>query len=208
MVCHIMTQMFVLRHGATPPNLEQPYRLQGRGLDEALAPQGIEQAQHTRQALATQPLRAIYSSPLRRARQTAEIIAAGRDVPVHLVTELQEGDVGRWEGRSWEDIQAKDRDAYDQFMADPGKYGYPEGETFAEVAARVSPTFDIILRRHEGQTVLVVSHQIVCRVYLAGLLGLSPSQARRVRLANGGLSVVRLEGGKPHLWTLNSTLHL
>lgn len=203
-----MTRMFVVRHGATSPNLEKPYRLQGRGIDVDLAPQGVEQAERVRNALSGQSLQAIYSSPLRRARQTAEIIAAGHNLTVQLVTDLQEGDVGRWEGRTWEDIRAQDAEACERFMANPAEHGYPGGESFQDVAERVTPVFHDILQRHQGQTVLVVSHQIVCRVYLAGLLGLAPGHARRVKLANGGLSVVRLEEGQPELWTLNSTLHL
>jgi broad specificity phosphatase PhoE len=203
-----VTQLILLRHGATPPNLEQPARLQGRGIDVALAPLGILQAERTRQVLAEQPLHAIYSSPLRRARQTAEIIAAARNLEPLLLEGLQEGDVGRWEGRTWDDIQQNDAAAFAAFMQDPGTFGYPGGESFAEVAQRVQPVFADLLRRHAGQTILAVSHHIVCRVYLAGLLGLSPGQARRVKLANAGLSLIRMEEGKLQLWTLNSTFHL
>lgn len=203
-----MTRMFILRHGATLPNLEKPYRLQGRGIDEDLAPQGIEQAERARAALAGVKLDAIYSSPLRRARQTAELIAVGSNLSVQFIRDLQEGDVGRWEGRTWEDIRANDGEACERFMTNPAEHGYPGGESFRDVAERVTPVFQNILQQHEGQTVLVVSHQIVCRVYLASLLGLGAAQARRVKLANCGISVVRVEEGTPEVWTLNSTLHL
>lgn len=203
-----MTRMYVLRHGATLPNLEKPPRLQGRGLDEPLAPLGIAQAERAAAVLAQEPLQAIFSSPLRRARQTAEIIAQRHVVPVQFLEGLQEGDVGRWEGRRWDEIRQNEPEAYRQFMADPATFGYPGGESFADVAHRVVPVFNDILQRHEGASVLVVSHQIVCRVYLAGLLGLTPAQARRVKLENCGISTIQLEEGKPFVWTLNSTWHL
>ena len=65
-----------------------------------------------------------------------------------------------------------------------------------------------LLAAHAGETLLVVSHQQVLRVYLAGLLGLPPAQARRVRLDNCGISVVVAEGDTPRVETLNATAHL
>ena len=202
------TQMLVIRHGATALNLENPPRLQGRGVDEPLAALGVRQAEQTRETLRRCQLQAIYSSPLRRARQTAEILAAGQGLTVNMHDGFQEGDVGRWENLSWDQIRAQEPQAYQRFMDDPATYGYAGGETFADVAMRVQPVFSELLQRHEGQIIAVVSHQIVCRVYLAGLLGLSPGQARRVRLENCGISVVRMMEGQPVLWSLNSSLHL
>jgi broad specificity phosphatase PhoE len=203
-----MATMYLLRHGATAPNLEKPYRLQGQGVDESLAPLGLEQALRARDALADLPFRAVYSSPLRRAMETARIVAGALGLAVQTIDGLREADVGRWEGRSWDDIRANDRAAYEAFMADPGAHGYPEGESFADVADRVTPILNGLLRDHAGAHIVVVGHQVVNRSYLARLLGLPMKLARRIKLANGGISVVALENGEPAVQTMNAALHL
>ena len=202
------TILYLLRHGATEANLVEPYRLQGRGSDPDLAPLGVRQAELTRDYLAARPVHHFYASPLRRAVQTAAIIAAPHGRPVATVPELTECDVGRWEGLTWEAVRTQDSAAYQAFQRDPAVHGYPGGETLAAVAARCGPAFERLLAAHAGETLLVVSHQQVLRVYLAGLLGLPPAQARRVRLDNCGISVVVAEGDTPRVETLNATAHL
>jgi broad specificity phosphatase PhoE len=203
-----VTMLFLLRHGATAANLEQPYRLQGRRCDNPLDPIGIRQAELTRDLLASRPINFIYSSPLKRALQTAAIIAAPHGHTVQVVEALTECDVGRWEGHSWDGIRQQFPREYHRFTEDPGMHGYLGGENFSEVAARVTPVLDDLLLAHQGKTILVVSHHVVNRVYLAGLLGLAPSEAKRVSLDNCGVSVVTHNGDKAQLTTLNATLHL
>src|SRR5262249_12125378 len=97
---------------------------------------------------------------------------------------------------------------YHLFSEDPGTHGYLGGENFSAVAARSAPIFNELLARHAGEAFLVVSHHVVNRVYLAGLLGLSPSEAKRITLDNCGVSVVTHDGKSTRLTTLNATLHL
>jgi broad specificity phosphatase PhoE len=93
-------------------------------------------------------------------------------------------------------------------MADPAEFGYPDGESFRDVHDRAAPFFENLLRRHEGQSVLVVSHRIVNRVYLSGVLGLPLMQAREVLLDNCGISVVTREDDKTSVNMLNVSFHL
>ena len=203
-----VTTLFLLRHGATAANLEQPYRLQGRRLDNPLDPIGIHQAEMTRDLLASRHFSSIYSSPLKRALQTASIVASSHGQTVQVIEALTECDVGRWEGLTKKSIRQQFPREYHLFSEDPGKHGYLGGENFSEVAARSTPVFNELLARHAGETILVVSHHVVNRVYLAGLLGLSPSEAKRVSLDNCGVSVVAQDGESKRLVTLNATLHL
>jgi len=202
------TTMILVRHAATPANLQTPALLQGRHSDPGLAPFGKDQAEATRRALVGWSIQAAYTSPLRRASETAAILLAGRDVTAKSIEALTECDVGRWEGHSWEAIRLAEPEAYAAYHADPGRVPYAGGESFGDVAARVTPTLQKLLDRHSGQTILVVSHHVVNRVYLAGLLGLPPSQARRISLENGSISLVQQMHGKARLQTLNAALHL
>jgi len=202
------TTLYLLRHAATEANLAQPARLQGRGNDPPLAPLGLRQAAATRDFLADFPLDACYCSPLRRAAQTAAIVAGPHGLTPQPLDDLTECDIGAWEGLSWDAIRARDPEAYRQSMADPVAFGYPGGESFADVHRRAAPALDRLLRDHPGQTLLVVSHHIVNRTYLAHLLGLPLRLARQVALDNCGISVVTSEGGRAAVSTLNAAFHL
>ncbi len=199
------TRLYLLRHGATRLNLEKPYRLQGSEVDEPLAPEGIAQSQRARDALRVIPLRAIYTSPLKRAAQTAQSIAQPHGLIPHSIHELREGSVGRWENRTWDDIKASEPDAYHRFITDPGQHGYAGGENFNQVAGRITPVFTELLKKHQNQCFAIVGHQIVNRAYLAGLMGLSMAHARQVKFSNGGITLITLENDKPILVSLNVT---
>ncbi len=204
-----MTRIYLLRHGATSANREVPYRLQGRGSDRPLDEIGRAQAEAASCALSILPLSAVYSSPLLRAIQTAEAIARPhRQTPI-AVPALIEGDVGRWEGLTWDQAAALDPELHAAFLADPGHVPYPEGESFADVGRRASPAILEIAERHRGQDVGVIGHNILNRAYLAPLLGLPMGRARGIRLSNAGISVVEVDDdGRSVVLTLNAALHL
>jgi broad specificity phosphatase PhoE len=202
------TILYLIRHGATAANLARPPVLQGRGYNPPLTRVGIRQAEATRDFLAIRPIDYCYCSPLRRARQTAAIVAAPHGVKPVPLDALVECDVGRWEGLDWQTIRTRDPEAYERFMANPARHGYAGGESFADVQARVCRAVDELLVRHEGHALLVVGHHVVNRTYLAGLLGLDASQARQVTLDNCGISVVIREDGETSVSTLNAAFHL
>jgi broad specificity phosphatase PhoE len=202
------TTLYLIRHAATANNLAHPAKLQGRAADPPLHPVGVRQATMTRDHLAIQPIEAVYSSPLRRAVETASILAAPHRLTPILLDPLTECDVGRWEEKTWDEIKRAEPDAYARHHADQSAFGYPGGENFAEVHARAAAAIEELFRRHVGEGFLVVSHHVVNRVYLAGLLGLPPGKARAVSLANCGVSVVVREGGTTAVRTLNATAHL
>jgi phosphoserine phosphatase len=202
------TTLYLLRHAATEANLAEPPRLQGRKHNPALAKLGVRQAEATRDFLAVRPIDACYCSPLLRAAQTARIVAAPHGLEPTPLKALTECDVGRWEGLDWHQVRYFDAEAYRRFMADPAANGYPDGENFRQVHQRASAAFEELIRRHPGRTVLVVSHHVVNRTYLAGLLGLPLDQARVVSLDNCGISVVTRDGDATSVSTLNAAFHL
>jgi len=202
------TVLYLIRHGATEANLARPARLQGRRHNPPLARLGVRQAEATRDFLGIRPIDHCYCSPLLRAVQTATIVAAPHGTEPQTLDAINECDVGRWEGLDWQTIRNLDPESYRQFHANPGRFGYPDGETFRGVHERVAPALEELLCRHAGEAVLVVAHHVVNRTYLAGLLGLSPDQARQVTLDNCGISVVVREGDQTSVTTLNAAFHL
>lgn len=202
------TVLYLVRHAATEANLARPPRLQGRNHNPGLATLGIRQAEATRDFLADRLLSHCYTSPMLRAVQTAEIIASSHLKIPEKLEELTECDVGRWEGLDWQTIRYLDAADYHRFMENPARYGYPGGETFADVYHRASTKIEELLRAHAGEQILVVAHHVVNRTYLASLMGLPPEQARQVSLDNCGISVVTCEGDTVTVSTLNASFHL
>ena len=202
------TVLYLIRHGATDANLAVPARIQGRNTNPVLAAVGVRQAEATRDFLAIRPIDLCYSSPLARAAQTAAIVVAPHGLTPLPMEALTECDVGRWEGLDWETVRGLDPEGHARFHANPAAFGYPGGESFAQVHDRVRPALDELLVRHSGETILVVAHHVVNRTYLAGLLGLGPDRARKVILDNCGISIVVRRHGKTTVGTLNAAFVL
>ena len=150
----------------------------------------------------------VYSSPLKRAWETAEAIAQPHELTVEAVSELVEVDVGRWENRSWDEIARADSEAYAQFLEDCGVYGYAGGENMQQVQQRVTPIIHGLLAENIGKRIAVVCHSVANRAYLAGLLRLPLAHCRELAQDNCGLNVIVHRNGGAELRTLNSTFHL
>lgn len=197
------TRVYLLRHGATALNRHVPYRLQGQRSDPPLDELGVEQARAAAEALRHLKFDAVYTSPLQRAVMTARRLGDPQ-----LVQALIEGDIGRWEGMTWDEAARADPDHHAQFLNRPGTTPYPDGESFLDVQLRVVPAVRDLVRAHLGGRIAVVGHNILNRAYLAHVMGLPIDQARAIRLANCGISVVEYDQDQPTLITLNSALHL
>ncbi|HTU90215.1 MAG TPA: histidine phosphatase family protein [Gemmataceae bacterium] len=202
------TVLYLIRHGATEANLARPPRLQGRRHNPPLSRLGERQAEATRDLLAIRPIDRCYASPLLRAVQTAAIVVAPHGLTPQPLDALTECDMGHWEGLDWQTIRALDAEGFQRFHTNPAEFGYPGGESFREVHERVTPALNGLLDIHAGESILVVSHHIVNRTYLAGLLGLTPDQANQVTLDNCGISVVVRDDVGTTVNTLNAAFHL
>ena len=202
------TLLYLVRHGATPANEQRPYVLQGRGIDTSLSDTGQQQAAAVAEFLADRPLDAVISSPMKRARETADAIAQPHQIKASVLDNISECDVGRWEGRDWDSIMQDDAEAYSRFIDDPGIHGYPDGESYQDVLDRVGTPIDNLLAAHRGQTVALVAHNIVNRVYLARLMGWPISRAREIRQDNTGINVIRGRDDEITLMSFNVRFHL
>jgi broad specificity phosphatase PhoE len=202
------TTLFLVRHGATDANLQRPYVLQGRGMDLPLNETGQRQAQCVRKLFEGMAVTAIYSSPLRRAFDTARAIAEPHRLEVVKIDNLIEADVGKWEGMAWEQIRLEYPQAYADFQRDQSEFPYLGGESYPDVAVRALPVLTELLEKHAGRSIVAVAHNVVIRACAATLLGVPLSRAKDLNQNNGGVSVLRRENGRTDLMTLNSVFHI
>ena len=200
------TTTLLLRHGQTPLSVER--RFAGRG-DIPLTEVGLEQAAAAAAVLAERGgVDLVLTSPLRRARETAEAVAQRTGAPLAVDDDLAETDFGSWETMSFAEVMASWPDEMAAWMAD-ATAAPPGGESFAAVAQRVDGALDRLLAAHQGQTVVVVSHvtpikTLVCRALLA------PSAALfRIHLDVASLTEAAwFADGPALLRSLNDTAHL
>jgi broad specificity phosphatase PhoE len=203
-----VTRLFLTRHGSTEANERKPFVLQGCEIDGPLTETGRQQSAAVGRALREFQIHAVYSSPLRRAVETATGIARHHGLPVETVPDLRECSVGQWEGQSWDSIRERDPDGYDSFFADPVTRPHPGGESYGDLLRRVGPAMRHILEINAGRNVVVVSHNMVNRAYLAEYVGIELRHARRLRQMNCCLNLLHHYQGVTELVTLNSVLHL
>ena len=202
------TWLYLLRHGATDANEQRPYVLQGRGVDLPLSVAGRQQAEAVAGFLAEMQVDAAYSSPLKRAVETARAIAVRHGLQVETRDGLAECHVGRWEGKDWGTISREFPDDYEAFMENSAEVPYLGGESYVEVLHRTQAVIDDLLARHAGRSIVVVAHNVVNRAYLAHLLEIDLRRARHLRQSNTGINVIRHKHGRAELMTLNAVFHL
>lgn len=163
-----MTTVLLARHGETDWNREK--RWQGLA-DLSLNERGREQARTLAHELEAVPCSAIYASDLRRAHETALVIAESKGLPVTPLRELREIDFGSWTGLTRDEVKERFPDGYTQMRARTGR-GWEGGETYDEMTARVLEALRRIAREHPGDAVLVVTHSGPIRAVSAHALGL------------------------------------
>lgn len=152
-----MTRLLVVRHGETAWNVEGRYQGQA---DPPLNDRGTAQAEEAAARLENAGVDAIYTSPLKRAAQTAEAIARRLSLPVRTDPRLMEIHQGRWQEQLVTDIQMQYPELLAQWRADPWSTSPPDGETLQAVRQRVTAAVADIVARHPDETVVVVTHRI------------------------------------------------
>jgi broad specificity phosphatase PhoE len=168
--------VFILaRHGVTDWNLAGRYQGQA---DPPLNEAGRRQARALAEQLAGEPIRAIYSSDLQRAYDTAQAAAERLGLPVTVEPRLREVNQGEWEGMLHPDILARYPEAWAERERDPLHSRSPGGESVFEVSARVWSAAADIARAHPDGLVLIVSHGLALACLYCKAHGLPVEQAR------------------------------
>jgi broad specificity phosphatase PhoE len=165
------TRLLLVRHGATQLTAEDRFSGSTR-VD--LSDEGRAQAACLAQRLATDPIAAVYASPLDRTVQTAEILAKPHRLPVVRRDGLEEIRHGRWEGLLRREVEKRHPAEYAAWEADPFTFAPEGGEPGVAVLARALPVIQDIVRSHADATVLVVSHKATLRLLLSSILGFDP----------------------------------
>jgi alpha-ribazole phosphatase/probable phosphoglycerate mutase len=197
-----MLTVYLLRHGETSWNAAGN-KYCGRS-DIPLTKRGIEQARQVHKQIKNYSLDAIYSSPLKRAFDTAKIVNGGQKVIKD--ERLIELDFGWWEGKPKKEFIPERPSLWKKWMADPATMqAGGTGETGRELIDRVNDFFTDALQRHTNGTILVVAHNGVNRLYLAHKLGMPLGNYRKLVLDNSTVSVFTLgDNTELRLHRLNS----
>lgn len=200
-----MTKLILIRHGETDWNAQRRYQGQS---DVPLNDAGHRQAAALAQRLEGVDISAIYSSDLRRARQTASEIASLHPLPVRDEPRLKEISFGRWEGLTYGEIQERWPEEMAAWFADPIQVTPPGGETLAQVAGRVKAALDDIVRTNAGGTVAIVAHGGTLRVLLCAAIEIDPRAQWRFGLSTASISELQVSDSHTVLVRLNDTHHL
>jgi len=172
-----MTHLCLIRHGQTDWNLEGRYQGQS---DVPLNETGLAQAGSLITKLNGHSFNAIYSSDLKRARQTAEPIAKLLGLDVQIEPRLREINQGEWEGVLVDEIKARYAELWSQRTVDPASVRPPGGETVGEVAERVYAALDDIARLFPNGQLLIVSHGLSIATAICCDKGIPVGQAYTV----------------------------
>jgi broad specificity phosphatase PhoE len=188
-----VTTIFLARHGESDWNVEK--RFQGHR-DRPLTERGREQAHALADLVGAEKIGAVYTSPLSRARETAEIVAARVGLKAVALPELREVDTGSWSGLSRADVEARFPEGFAHWRS--GGSAWENGESYDEMAERVIGALRKIAEDHPDGRVLVVSHGGPIRAIHAAAEGLAIQDYRRLKPVepNARLSAVAVENGR------------
>lgn len=196
--------IFLVRHAESTWNRLK--KIQGQK-DPQLSPYGKKEARLLAKRFKKLSFDAVYSSPLKRAIQTAEL-TAGKQSDVIVDEGLLEICLGDWEGKTLNQIRKKYGETFDRWAVRPTRIKIPQGEDFKAFVARVKRTLRKIERKHPDGNVLVVCHGGVISTYATLVLNLPPDDVWCLTVKNGSLTIVEAGTDMHKLVTFNDISHL
>jgi 2,3-bisphosphoglycerate-dependent phosphoglycerate mutase len=199
------TRIILVRHGETDWNATG--RIQGHN-DTPLNTVGREQAQRVAQRLASEPVRALYSSDLARAFETATIIGHPLGLSVVTSPRLRERGYGAWEGLTSLEIQAHYPEKFTEWRARSTDFAPPQGESRAQLLTRALNELQTIARRHVGEVVVVVTHGGFCYVLMHHILGSVNGDRREFTFGNASIHTLEATGEQWSVISMNDIAHL
>jgi broad specificity phosphatase PhoE len=192
-----MTTLYFVRHGDTGVR----NRISGRSLGIHLSELGREQARRAAQQFTGIPISGLFSSPLERARETAEAIGNEAKISVQVIPELSEVQYGDWTGKSFDEL-ANDVQ-WQGFNTLRSATQIPGGEHLLEVQSRVVLWAEKIRREHPQEHIVAVSHQDPIKAALMYYLGLHADMYARFQIDLASISALRVGSEHTYLLTLN-----
>lgn len=193
-------QVWIVRHGESEGNKKRIF-----GKSFCLTEKGESQAAWIRDYLADKCIHRIYSSPLERARQSAETVANGLGVNYEVVDALREIEYGELEGQPYSLAEERYPEVFSIDPREVMQVSYPQGESHSDVFRRVEGW--LLQSQKEWRSVeniLVVTHSMIAKMIIATLLECPPSYFIRFKIANGSASCVEILDGLAYLTTFNT----
>jgi probable phosphomutase (TIGR03848 family) len=195
-----MPLLLLLRHGEN--DFTKKHKLAGYTPHVHLNERGQNQAQALGDALKDVPIKAIYSSPLERAMETANPIATARGLQVQVEAGLLETNVGKWQGRSLAALRLQK--AWKVVQSAPSRAQFPEGETFYECQTRIVTALDGIARKYKPQDIIAcVFHADPIKLAVAHYIGLPLDHFQRLSCDTGSLTALYVSDSGANLIKLN-----
>jgi probable phosphoglycerate mutase len=191
-----LTRVHLVRHG----KVENPDRIvYGRMPGWSLSEEGRSQARAAAERLAPEMVKAVYTSPLERAAQTAEIIAEACHAPLRVREELTEATLcARWEGMRWRDVRLKRMREWMTYLRRPLEMR-DVPETLSALAERMATALRALAAAHPSQTIVAVSHGDPIRAGVLALTGGDLRALHSLRVPTGGILTLDLGPGSAEL---------
>ena len=196
-----MPLLLLIRHGEN--EYVKTGKLAGHLPGIHLNERGQKQAQALGEALAYVPLKAIYSSPLERAMETAEPIATSHKLEILQEPGLKDADVGKWQGKSLKVLRLTN--VWKVVQQAPSRFQFPEGESFIDVQTRIADALEAIVRKHNKpkDIVAVVFHADPIKLAVSHFLGLPLDHFQRLSCDTGSVAAIHVSDIGANLIKLN-----
>jgi len=199
------TLILLIRHGETAWNRARIFR---GTHDVPLNDIGRDQARLLAAALRARRIDAGYTSPLTRARETAEIVLADHGVRAAVEEGLKDFNYGRWTGIEESQVARRWPQQYAQWTAEPAKARIPDGETLQTVSDRAFTTMETLVSRHRDQTIALFAHRVVNKLLVLAALGLAPDRFPFIRQDNACINQLERHDAGYVIHTVNATGHV
>ncbi len=184
-----MGSIIFLRHGQAKNNLERI--LTGRTPGVPLTEKGIDQAEKAAKFLEHMNISAIYSSPIERAKHTAEIVGKHNSLDVTIDDRLIELDMGKFTGVPYDEIFNSHGNVFMKFYNGELEIAHNGVETFSEVKKRILGIVDHVIENHPDQNVVLVTHMDPIKAMLSTVVDLTPTNLFELIIANASLNIFR-----------------
>lgn len=196
-----MPTLLLIRHGEN--DFVKSHKMAGRLPGVHLNQNGQKQAQALADALKDVPLKAVYSSPLERAMETAKPIAELHKLKIVQVPELMDTDIGKWQGKSWKVLGLTK--VWKIVQNAPSRFRFPEGESFVEAQTRCASALEKIISQHNKpkDIVAVVFHADPIRMSVAHFLGMPLDHFQRLSCDTGSVTVIHASESRANLVKMN-----
>jgi len=196
-----MPLLLLVRHGEN--DFVKTGRMAGRLPGVHLNERGQKQAQALGEALKDVPIKAVYSSPLERAMETADPIASARKLQIIQEPDVMEADIGKWQGKSLKVLRLTK--VWKIVQNSPSRFRFPDGESFPEMQTRISNALERMIIKHNKpqDIIVVVFHADPIKIAVSHFLGLPLDHFQRLSCDTGSLTALHVNEMGANLIKLN-----